>query len=85
MLVMTDVRRMRSAQALLGACVLAVASAALLAGEVWAQPASGYYLSQEVALNVAPPVERRDPARGSSGRQHLVAQRVRQGRRCRLA
>ena len=55
--VMTAMTRMRGAQPFLGACVLALAGAVLLAGEAWAQPASGYYLSQESGLNVAPPVE----------------------------
>ena len=55
--VMTEMTRMRSAQSFLGACLLALAGATLVAGEVWAQPASGYYLSQEIGLNVAPPME----------------------------
>ena len=55
--VMTAMTRMRGVQPFLGACVLALAGAVLLAGEAWAQPASGYYLSQEIGLNVAPPVE----------------------------
>ena len=51
---MTTARTMRS---LFGACVLALAGAGLTTGTASAQPASGFYLSQEIGLNVAPAVE----------------------------
>ena len=41
---------------LFGACVLALAGAGLTTGSASAQPASGFYLSQEIGLNVAPAV-----------------------------
>ena len=43
-------------RSLFGACVLALAGAGLPPGSASAQPASGFYLSQEIGLNVAPPV-----------------------------
>ncbi len=43
-------------EVLFGACVLALAGAGLTTGSASAQPASGFYLSQEIGLNVAPPV-----------------------------
>ena len=43
-------------RSLFGACVLALAGAGLTTGSASAQPASGFYLSQEIGLNVAPPV-----------------------------
>ena len=39
------------------ACLLALAGTALTVGAASAQPASGFYLSQEIGLNVAPSVE----------------------------
>ena len=43
-------------RSLFGACVLALAGAGLTTGSASAQPASGFYLSQEIGLNVAPAV-----------------------------
>ena len=43
-------------RSLFGACVLALAGAGLAPGSASAQPASGFYLSQEIGLNVAPAV-----------------------------
>ena len=43
-------------RSLFGACVLALAGAGLSTGSASAQPASGFYLSQEIGLNVAPAV-----------------------------
>ena len=43
-------------RSLFGACVLALAGAGLTPGSASAQPASGFYLSQEIGLNVAPAV-----------------------------
>ena len=40
-------------RSLFGACVLALAGAGLSTGSASAQPASGFYLSQEIGLNVA--------------------------------
>ena len=39
-------------RSLFGACVLALAGAGLSTGSASAQPASGFYLSQEIGLNV---------------------------------
>lgn len=55
--VMTAMTRRSSAQPFVSACVLALAGAAVIAGEVRAQPAPGFYLSQEIGLNAAPPME----------------------------
>ena len=44
-------------RALLRACTLALASGGLIADTASAQPTSGFYLSQEIGLNVAPPVQ----------------------------
>ena len=44
-------------RALLRACTLALASGGLIADTTSAQPTSGFYLSQEIGLNVAPPVQ----------------------------
>ena len=38
-------------RSLFGACVLALAGAGLTTGAASAQPASGFYLSQEIGLN----------------------------------
>ncbi len=48
-------------RSLFGACVLALAGAGLTTGSASAQPASGFYLSQEIGLNVAPPVAAPQP------------------------
>ena len=44
-------------RSLFGAWVLAFAGAGLITGSASAQPASGFYLSQAIGLNVAPAVE----------------------------
>ena len=48
---------MRTRRALFGACLLALAGAGLITGTASAQPTSGFYLSQEIGLNLAPGVE----------------------------
>ena len=47
----------RTTRSLFGACALALAGAGLITGTASAQPASGFYLSQEIGLHVAPAVE----------------------------
>ena len=49
--------RTRTLQSFVDACLLALAGAGLITGEASAQPATGFYLSQEIGLNVAPSVE----------------------------
>ena len=48
---------MRTRRALFGACLLALAGAGLITGTASAQPTAGFYLSQEIGLNLAPGVE----------------------------
>ena len=48
---------MRTRRALFGAGLLALAGAGLITGTASAQPTSGFYLSQEIGLNLAPGVE----------------------------
>ncbi len=47
----------RTVRSLFGACALAFAGGGLMVGTASAQPASGFYLSQEIGLNVAPSVD----------------------------
>ncbi len=53
----TDITMMRTRRSLFGACLLALAGAGLITGTASAQPRSGFYLSQEIGLNLAPGVE----------------------------
>ena len=48
---------MRTRRALFGAWLLALAGAGLITGTASAQPTSGFYLSQEIGLNLAPGLE----------------------------
>ena len=48
---------MRTRRSLFGACLLALSGAGLITGTASAQPTSGFYLSQEIGLNLAPGVE----------------------------
>lgn len=47
----------RTVQSFVHACLLALAAAGLITSEASAQPVTGFYLSQEIGLNVAPAVE----------------------------
>jgi opacity protein-like surface antigen len=49
--------RIRTGPSFADACLLALAGTALISGVASAQPASGFYLSQEIGLNVAPPLD----------------------------
>ena len=49
--------KIRTGLSLVDACLLALAGTALVSGVASAQPASGFYLSQEIGLNLAPPVQ----------------------------
>ncbi len=53
----TDMTMMHTIGSRSGACALLLAAAGSIAGTASAQPASGFYLTQELGLNVAPPVE----------------------------
>ena len=49
--------RIRTGPSFVDAFLLALAGTALISGVASAQPASGFYLSQEIGFNVAPPLE----------------------------
>lgn len=52
-----DTAGTRTVPSFVDACLLALAGTVLNAGVASAQPASGFYLSQEIGLNVAPSLE----------------------------
>ena len=52
-----DTASARTVRSFVDACLLALAGMGLIVGVASAQPASGFYLSQEIGLNIAPSLE----------------------------